>query len=68
MVVLSIGTSSVVYPAASLPFEALRTGATVVEVNAQPTPLTARANYVLAGAAGVILRELAARVREMRRA
>src|ERR1039458_8802359 len=34
----SIGTSTVVYPAASLPFAALRGGATVVEINPQPTP------------------------------
>jgi NAD-dependent deacetylase len=66
-VFLSIGTSTVVYPAASLPFEALRTGATVVEVNAEPTPLTTQATYVLAGAAGVMLPQLVLRVREMRR-
>ncbi len=34
----SIGTSTVVYPAAALPSEALRSGATVVEINPQPTP------------------------------
>jgi NAD-dependent deacetylase len=55
---LSIGTSTVVYPAAALPSEALRGGATVVEINPQPTPLTAQAHFVLAGAAGVLLPEL----------
>jgi NAD-dependent deacetylase len=39
-VFFSIGTSTIVYPAAALPFEALRAGATVVEINPQPTPLT----------------------------
>ena len=54
-VFFSIGTSTVVYPAASLPFEALRSGATVVEINPQPTPFTAQAHFALAGAAGVVL-------------
>jgi NAD-dependent deacetylase len=52
---LSVGTSTVVYPAASLPFEAMRAGATVVEINPEPTPLTAKAHFVLGGPAGVIL-------------
>ena len=55
---LSIGTSTVVYPAASLPFEAVRSGATVVEINPQPTPFTEQAHFVLTGAAGVVLLEL----------
>ena len=54
----SIGTSTVVYPAAELPFEALRSGATVVEINPQPTPLTAQATFVLTGQAGVVLPNL----------
>jgi len=52
---LSIGTSTEVFPAALLPFEALRAGATVVEINPDPTPLTVRAQFVLSGAAGVVL-------------
>jgi NAD-dependent deacetylase len=55
---LSVGTSTAVYPAASLPFEALEAGATVVEINPQPTPLTAKAGFVLSGPAGVVLPEL----------
>lgn len=55
---LSVGTSTAVYPAASLPFEALRSGATVVEINPQPTPLTAQAHFVFGGPAGVVLPEL----------
>ena len=49
---LSIGTSSQVEPAASLPLEALRQGATVVEINLHPTPLTAQANFALPGPSG----------------
>jgi len=62
-VFLSVGTSTVVYPAAALPFEARRSGALVVEVNPDPTPLTDQAHYVLNGAAGIVLPELLARVR-----
>ncbi len=57
-VFFSIGTSAVVYPAASLPFEALESGATVVEVNPQPTPLTGQADFVLAGPAGSVVPDL----------
>jgi NAD-dependent deacetylase len=57
-VFFSIGTSTVVYPAAALPSEALRSGAAVVEINPQPTPFTAQAHCALAGAAGVVLPEL----------
>jgi NAD-dependent deacetylase len=57
-VFLSIGTSTVVYPAASLPFQALRSGSTVVEINLQPTPLTLQSHYVLQGAAGEIVPQL----------
>lgn len=61
-VLFSIGTSAVVYPAAALAGIALRQGATVVEINPEPTPLTARARFVLSGPAGVILPQLVARL------
>ena len=51
----SIGTSGVVEPAASLPYEALRHGATVVEVNLDETPLTPHATFALRGPAGKVL-------------
>jgi NAD-dependent deacetylase len=54
-VFFSIGTSAAVFPAAQLPITALRVGATVVEVNKEPTPLTGVANFSLLGAAGTIL-------------
>lgn len=43
-VFISIGTSTVVYPAASLPFVALQNGAYVVEVNPERTSLSPQAN------------------------
>jgi NAD-dependent deacetylase len=55
---LSIGTSSLVYPAAALPYEALENGATLVEINPNETPLTPHADYSLRGAAGQVLPDL----------
>jgi NAD-dependent deacetylase len=60
----SVGTSTVVYPAADLPFAALRSGATVVEINPQPTSLTEEAHFALAGAAGVVLPALLVSLRK----
>lgn len=59
-VFLSVGTSSLVQPAASLPQAALSGGATVVEVNPEDTPLTPHAAYALRGAAGEALPALLA--------
>ena len=52
---LSIGTSSLVYPAAALPYEALESGTTLVEVNPSETPLGRLADYTLRGPAGKVL-------------
>lgn len=52
---LSVGTSALVQPAASLPFEARHHGATLVEVNVEETPLTAFADYQLKGQAGRVI-------------
>ncbi len=59
-VLLVVGTSTEVYPAAGLPELARRSGALVVEVNPNPTTLSATANYVLRGAAGSVLPALLA--------
>jgi NAD-dependent deacetylase len=55
---LSVGTSGLVEPAASLPFIALHRGAMVVEINPDATPLTPQATYVLAGPSGEVLPQL----------
>jgi NAD-dependent deacetylase len=57
---LSIGTSTEVQPAASLPFVARAAGATLVEINPAPTPLSARADFILRGPAAVVLPQLVA--------
>lgn len=57
-VFFSVGTSTVVYPAADLPFHSKASGAAVVEINPNATPLTKQADYVLTGAAGEVLPEV----------
>jgi NAD-dependent deacetylase len=52
---LSIGTSAVVYPAASLPLMARRAGAYLIEINPEPTPLTPQTDEFLQGPSGLIV-------------
>ncbi len=57
-----IGTSAFVQPAASLPLLAAQRGATVIEVNPEPTPLTSSADFVFQGKAGEVLPLIDARL------
>jgi NAD-dependent deacetylase len=54
---LVIGTSAVVHPAASLPLAALHNGARLVEVNPVETPISAHAHEILRGPAAELLPE-----------
>ena len=54
-VLLSVGTSSLVLPAADIPVQAHAAGATVVQVNPNATDLDAIADLNVRGPAGVIL-------------
>lgn len=57
-VFLSVGTSSLVEPAASLSFAAVRSGATLVEINPDETPVSRIAHFALRGNAADILPRL----------
>jgi NAD-dependent deacetylase len=57
-VFFSIGTSAVVYPAASLPLIALQRGAYVVEINIEPTAITPQVHQFIRGQSGRILPRL----------
>jgi NAD-dependent deacetylase len=59
---LAVGTSLSVYPVAWLPERALRAGARLVIVNAEPTPLDARAHAVMRGRIGEVLPALIGRL------
>jgi NAD-dependent deacetylase len=65
-VVFCIGTSAVVYPAASLPMLARDQGALLVEINPEATPLTAFADVVVREAAAAVMPGLLEAVREAR--
>jgi NAD-dependent deacetylase len=54
----SVGTSSLVYPAAALPYEAVESGAVLVEINPNETLLSRHADYSLRGLAGEVLPNL----------
>jgi NAD-dependent deacetylase len=54
-VMFVVGTSAVVHPAASLPITAADAGATIVEINPNPTPLTVYAQFSFRGNSGEIL-------------
>jgi NAD-dependent deacetylase len=61
-VMLVVGTSGMVQPAANLPLVASAAGATVVEVNVEPSQLTHYVDIFLEGPAGEVLPELVARL------
>jgi len=54
-VCLVVGTSAVVYPAASVPEVTLQAGGSVIEINPEATPLTALAAVSLRGPAGELV-------------
>jgi NAD-dependent deacetylase len=61
----SIGTSAVVYPAASLPQIAKKSGAYVVEINIEQTDFSAWADEVIIGKAGEVLPVILKTAKEM---
>ena len=61
-VFLSVGTSSLVYPAAGLAEVALRRRATVIEINPNETDLSPHAHLVLRGPSGQVLPALLERM------
>jgi NAD-dependent deacetylase len=61
---LSVGTSALVQPAASLPLTARHHGATLVEINPDKTPITHIADYYVSARSGEFLPRLVERLRE----
>lgn len=55
---LTVGTASVVYPAAGFVEQARRRGAFTAEVNLEPTPASAGVDIAVQGAAEVVLAEI----------
>jgi len=63
---LVVGTSGQVQPAASLPVVARRSGARIVEVNPAPSEITSSSDILLEAKSGEILPEVVARAREIK--
>ncbi len=63
-VMLVVGTSAVVQPAASLPLSAAEAGAKIIEINPDPTPLTAHADFSFRAKSGELLPFLDAELRK----
>ena len=59
---LVAGTSATVFPAAEFPFEVLRRGGCVIEINPYESELTPMATLSLRGPGGAVLAQLAAEV------
>jgi NAD-dependent deacetylase len=57
-VMLVVGSSLVVYPAADIPVAAVRSGACLIVINAEPTPLDEFATVVIRGKSGEVLPEI----------
>lgn len=65
-VMLVVGTSALVHPAASLPYRAAANGAKIIEINPFSTPLTGEADISIQGKAGEVLPEIARRLEDAR--
>ena len=63
-VMIVVGTSGAVYPAAYIPQIAKRAGAVVIEVNIEPTAITPTADFFIRGRAGEALPRLAEEVKK----
>lgn len=60
-IMLVIGTSAMVHPAAMMPVVAKETGATVIEINPESTPLTGDiSDYIIKGPAGDTMKRIIA--------
>ncbi len=66
-VFFSLGTSGIVYPAASIPQLAKNSGAFVIEINPETTPLTEIADVTILGKTGKVLPEIVNSLRTIKR-
>lgn len=65
-VILVVGTSGLVVPAAYFPSIAKQEGAQVIEVNPEPSQVTREADIFLQGPAGEVMPRVVARLKELR--
>ncbi|CAG0974976.1 NAD-dependent protein deacylase [Anaerolineae bacterium] len=65
-VLLVVGTSAIVYPAAGIAFEALRKKVPVIEINLEDSPLSSDAAYTFRAPSGVVLPALLDQIKKVR--
>jgi NAD-dependent deacetylase len=65
-VLFSIGTSAVVYPAAGIPILARESGAYVVEINPEATPLSRYMHESIRGTSGSVMPEIVRQLQTLR--
>jgi NAD-dependent deacetylase len=67
-VMMVIGTSATVQPAATIPIISKQSGARVIEINTEPTPLThSVSDYLIAGRAGEVMHRIVTEVERKKR-
>ncbi len=67
-VMLVVGTSAIIHPACFMPVIATESGATVIEINPEPTPLTGSvSNYLIRGPAGPVLSRIADEIEKIKK-
>lgn len=64
-VMLVVGTSGVVQPAASMPYHAKRAGAAVIDVNTAPSEISSTADLFLRGPSGEVLPRVVEAVKQI---
>ena len=64
-VLLVVGTSGTVYPAASFPSQAKQAGAVVIEVNPEPSAITPLTDEFLQGPSGDVLPKLVEKIKQL---
>jgi NAD-dependent deacetylase len=66
-VMMVVGTSAMVHPAATMPVIARETGARIIEINPERTPLTGYvSDYLIRGGAGDVMNALVSELESMR--
>ena len=65
-IMLVVGTSGVVQPAASIPYMAKQSGATIIDINPEPDGITPIADIFLQGPSGQMLPQVVEAIKKFR--
>ncbi len=66
-IMLVVGTSALIQPAASIPVVAKQAGAKIIEINPERTPLSEKtSDYIILGKAGEVIKRLTAEIEHLK--